>query len=119
MHRTICIALAAAFAAAPAQADIRQGKPIDRPAPRHSAEHTGKGLSMREFFPGCAAVFAASRTKAMIPLIWLEKCADASRPDEPAPAESPPAGQQPKIAGPSIVRGPGACSVVGEVGRSC
>jgi hypothetical protein len=124
MHRTICIALAVAFAAASAEADIRKVKPADRPTFRHAGIHHGKGPGVRELFSDCAAFIAAGRAKVMIPQIWIENCADISQtleslPPESLPAEAPPVAQQPRINGPSTVTGPGACSVIGEVGRSC
>jgi hypothetical protein len=117
MRRIFCTVLVAAAAAASAQADIRPVKPLDQLAFRHEAKSPDKGP--RDPFSDCAAFIAAARAKGMNPLILTEKCADASQGPEFPPAESPPAGQQPKINGPSIVTGPGACSVIGEVGRSC
>jgi hypothetical protein len=117
MRRTFCIVLLAAAAAMPAQADIRHGKPLDRPIVRHAVKHPGKalnikGLGAKDAFAGCSALIAAGRDE--IPPGLIATCIEAS-----PPVRSPPSAQQPRIAGPSIVAGPGACSVIGEVGRSC
>jgi hypothetical protein len=74
---------------------------------------------VRELFSDCTAFIAAGRAKVMIPQIWIEKCADISEAPETQRAEARPVAQQRRINGPSIVTGPGACSVIGEVGRSC
>ncbi|HEV7693954.1 MAG TPA: hypothetical protein VGO52_24180 [Hyphomonadaceae bacterium] len=118
MRRTLCTALVLAFAAASAASsaygDIRKVKPDDPPPPRHAGIRPGKGPSLKELFSGCAAAIAANRAGTMIPLIWLEKCAEIS-----PPAENPPAAEEPRIGGSSTIAGPGACSVVGEAGSSC
>jgi hypothetical protein len=111
MRRTFCIVLLAAAAAMPAHADIRHGKPLDRLITRHAVKHPGKEPGAKDAFTACSALIAADRDEISPALI--EACIEASAP------RSPPASQQPRIAGPSIVAGPGACSVIGEVGRSC
>jgi hypothetical protein len=114
MRRTICILLAAA-AAASAQADIHAVKPGERSAARHAGIHIGKDLNLKGLLLSCSALVSAARENTTISLALLETCSDAAKPGETLP----PSGDKPKITGESTVSGAGACSVVGEAGRSC
>lgn len=117
MFRSLFIVLLAA-AAAPAHADVRHGKMFNRELiRRYEAKRPDIEGRMKDAPAACSAIIASDPDEAALlrRLAMLGQCLTAISP--PAEAGSP--SQERTIAGPSIVMGRGACSVVGEVGRSC